>query len=95
MIIATSQPNNVLMNQCEKSQGQAQACCAGGALLCVDIKQESGCLTGWFVAYLVAAKHIQVFCYDTWKHYLYYFMLCTVALKKAMQASEEQKKSPK
>lgn len=53
------------MDQCEKSQGQVQACCAGGALLCADIKQEFGCLAGWFVSYLVAAKHIQVLCYDT------------------------------
>lgn len=81
------------MNQCEKSQGQVQACCAGGALLCADIKQESGCLTGSFVAYLVAAKHIQVLCYDTWKHHLY--MLTTVALKKATQALDEEKKSSK
>lgn len=83
------------MDQCEKSQGQVQACCAGGALLCADIKQEFGCLAGWFVSYLVAAKHIQVLCYDTWKYHLHYFMLITVTLKRAMKTLDEQKKSPK
>lgn len=92
-MILASQPHNLLMNQCEKSLGQVQACRAGGALLRADIEQEFGSFTGWFVAYIVAAKHAQDLRPDTWKHHLCYFMLPTVASQKPQQALDEQQKS--